>query len=49
MHKKRTNREFILSAQIREYDMDNVILDLGLDVNVLLRQTWEMMGKPKLV
>jgi hypothetical protein len=29
--------------------MDNVILDLGSDVNVLPRQTWEMMGKPKLV
>jgi hypothetical protein len=49
LHKKRTNKEFILSAQIGEYDMDNVILDLGSDINVLPRQTWEMMGKPKLV
>jgi hypothetical protein len=47
--KKRTNKEFRLSVQIGEYDMDNVILDLGSDVNVLPRQTWEMMGKPKLV
>jgi len=28
LHKKRTIREFTLSAQIGEYDMDNVILDL---------------------
>jgi hypothetical protein len=25
-----------------------VILDLGSDVNVLPKETWEMMGKPKL-
>jgi hypothetical protein len=29
--------------------VDNVILDLGSDVNVLPKKTWEMMGKPKLV
>jgi hypothetical protein len=29
--------------------VDNVILDLGSDVNVLPKQTWEMMGKPELV
>jgi hypothetical protein len=28
--KKRTNGEFMFSAQIEEYDIDNVILDLGL-------------------
>jgi hypothetical protein len=47
--KKRTNGEFRFSAQIGEYDIDNVILDLGSDVNVLPKKTWEMMGKPKLV
>jgi hypothetical protein len=49
LHRKRTNGEFRFSAQIGEYDVDNVILDLGSDVNVLPKQTWEMMGKPKLV
>jgi hypothetical protein len=39
MCKKRTNGEFRLSAQIGEYDVDNVILDLGSDVNVLPKQT----------
>ena len=29
--------------------MENVILYLGSDVNVLSKQTWEMMGNPKLI
>ena len=29
--------------------MDEVILDLGSEVNVLTKQTWEHMGSPKLV
>jgi len=37
-----------LSAQIGDYDMDEVILDLGSKVNVLTKQTWEIMGRPKL-
>lgn len=48
-HKKRTNIKFRLSAQIGGYDMDNIILDLGFDVNVLPKQAWETMGKPKLI
>jgi hypothetical protein len=48
LRKKRTNREFRFNAQIGEYNIDNVILDLGSDVNVLPKKTWEMMGKPKL-
>jgi hypothetical protein len=28
--------------------MDEVILDLGSEVNVLTKQTWELMGKLKL-
>jgi hypothetical protein len=43
------HQEFRLSAQIGEYDVDNVILDLGSDVNVLLKKTREMMGKPKMI
>jgi len=35
----------ILTAQIGEYEMDQVILDLGLDANVLPKQTWERMGR----
>jgi len=29
--------------------MDNIILDLGFDVNVLPNKTWYFMGKSKLV
>ena len=38
-----------LTAQVGEFEMDEVILDLGSDVNVLTKQTWEQMGSPKLV
>ena len=34
--------------QIGDYDMDYIILDLGSDVNILMRPTWESMGKPRL-
>jgi hypothetical protein len=37
-----------LTAQIGEYEMDQVILDLGSDANVLPKQTWERMGRPVL-
>lgn len=33
------------TAQIEEFEMDQVILDLGSDVNVLPKQTWERMRK----
>ena len=46
--KKRTGREMWLTAQIGDYEMDQVILDLGSDANVLPKQTWQWMGKPKL-
>ena len=29
--------------------MYNIILDLGYDVKIISKQTWEMMGKPKLI
>ena len=37
-----------LTAQIGDYEMDQVILDLGSDANVLPKQTWKRMGDPKL-
>ena len=33
----KTNRELRMTAQIRDYDMDCIILDMGLDVNILTR------------
>ena len=37
-----------LSAMIGSYEMDEVVLDLGSEVNVMTKQTWEIMAKPKL-
>lgn len=47
-NKKRISREMQLNAQIGDYEMNQVILDLGLDANILPKQTWERMGRPKL-
>ena len=44
----RTGREMRLSAMIESYEMDEVVLDLGFEVNVMTKQTWEIMAKPKL-
>ena len=43
-----TGKEMRLNAQIGDYEMDEVILDLEFEVNVFTKQTWELMGKPKL-
>ncbi len=45
----RTGREMRLTAQIGEFEMDEVILDLGSEVNFITKKTWEPMGSPKLV
>ena len=47
--KRRTNKELHLNAQIGEYDIDYMVLDLGSEINVMTKQTWELMGKPKLI
>lgn len=44
-HDLRTRREMRMTAQIGEYEMDLVILDLGSDVNVFPEQPWERMGR----
>jgi hypothetical protein len=47
--KRRKNKELHLNAQIGEYDIDYVVLDLGSEVNVMTKQTWALMGKPKFI
>jgi hypothetical protein len=37
--KRRTNKELHLNAQIGEYDIDYVVLDLGSKVNVMMKKT----------
>ena len=46
--KYKTGRELRMTAQIGDYNMDYIILDLGSDVNILTWKTWESMGKPRL-
>jgi hypothetical protein len=47
--KIRTNKELHLNSQIGEYDIDYVVLDLGSEFNIMMKQTWALMGKPKLI
>ena len=46
--KFKMGRKLRMSMQIGDYDMDYIILNLGSNVNILMRQTWEIMGKPPL-
>ena len=46
--KLKTGCELRMTKQIGDYDMDYIILDLGSDVNILMHQTWEIMGNPPL-
>ena len=44
----RTGGEMRLTTLIGEFDMEQIVLDIGSDVNVLTRQTWDAMGRPAL-
>jgi hypothetical protein len=46
--RRRTNREFRLNANIGYFNMGDIILDLGLEINVLPKKTWKCMGEPTL-
>jgi len=48
-NKRNKNKELHLNAQIGEYDIDNVFLDLRSEVNVMTKKTWALMGKRKLI
>jgi hypothetical protein len=37
-----------LNANIGDFNMGDIILDLGSEVNVLPKKTWEAMGEPQL-
>jgi hypothetical protein len=44
--KRRTSREFRLNANIGDFNMGDIILYLGSEVNVLPKNTWKCMGDP---
>jgi hypothetical protein len=46
--KVQTGRYFRLVAQLDEFDIKDVLLDLGYDVNIMPKKTWEALGKPHL-
>jgi hypothetical protein len=37
-----------LNANIEDFNMGDIILDLGSEVNVLPKKTWKCMGEPTL-
>ena len=37
-----------MNIQMGDYEVDLVILDLGSNVNILMKQTWKLMGNPTL-
>jgi hypothetical protein len=42
-------REFKMTTELGKYEMEGIMLDLGSDVNIFPKKSWELMGKPKLV
>jgi hypothetical protein len=46
--RRRTSREFRLNANIGDFNMGDIILDLGSEVNVLPKATWQCKGEPTL-
>jgi hypothetical protein len=46
--RRRTSIELRLNANIGDFNMGDMILDLGSEVNVLLKNTWNCMGDPTL-
>jgi hypothetical protein len=49
LHTRRgTSRAFRLNANIRDFNMGDIILDLGSKVNALPKKTWKCMGEPTL-
>jgi hypothetical protein len=46
--RRRTSREFRLNANIGDFNMGDIILDLRSEVNVLPKKTWQCMGDPTL-
>ena len=48
LNKKNMGKEMCMNIHIGDYEVDSIILDLGLDVNILTRQTWKMIEVPML-
>jgi hypothetical protein len=38
-----------MTAKLRSYEMDDVMLDLGFDLNILQKKSQELMGKTNML
>jgi len=47
--KVQTGKQFRLESQLDDFEIKDVMLDLGSDVDILPKKTWEDLGKPQLV
>jgi hypothetical protein len=43
-----TWKEFRLVAQLEKFEIKDVMLDLGSDVSIIPKNTWEALGKSQL-
>ena len=48
LQKRKTGKKMRINIQIKDYEVDSVFLDLGSNVNILTKQTWQLIGKPTL-
>ena len=48
LQKRKIGKEMRMNIQIGDYEFDSIIRDLGLDVNILTKKTWQLMGNPTL-
>jgi hypothetical protein len=46
--RRRTSRDFRMNANIGDFNMGAIILDLGYEVNVLPKKSWQCMGETTL-
>ena len=47
--RRRKSRELRLNANIGDFNMGDVIINVGFEVNFLPKKMWQCMGEPTLV
>ena len=49
LQKRKIGKEMRMNIQIGDYEVELIIIDIVLDVNILTKQTWQLMGNTTLV
>ena len=44
LQKRKTGKDMRMNIYIGDYKVESIILDLGSDVNILTKKTWQLMG-----